>query len=60
MTIAEARAAFEKEVEMAEIRLRVGEKKRKENQGAPTFANLPTTSGRANSSRGGRGGLSFN
>ena len=60
MTIAEARVAFEKEVEMAEIRLRVREKKRKENQGAPTFANQTSTGGRVNSSRGGRGGLSFN
>ena len=58
MSITEAREAFKKEVEMAELRQKIRDSKRQENRGAIRNS---TTIGGSFSARGrGRGGLSFN
>ena len=58
MTLTEARQAFQKEVEMAELRARVRENRRNINRGDINPSNR-TQLGNTNRGRG-RGGLSFN
>ena len=58
MTIDEARNAYQKEIEMAEIKQRIREAKRNEQRGAPTYTRKTNIG--PGTSRGGRGGLSFN
>ena len=58
MSIKDARVAFQKEIEMAEIKQKIRESKRQENSyqsGSRTRIGDTTNSGRR-----GRGGLSFN
>ena len=58
MSIKDARVAFQKEIEMAEIKQRIRESKRQENR---YHTNNRTRIGdTTNSGRRGRGGLSFN
>ena len=59
MTISEARLAFKKEVESAELRQQIRDKKRAINRGSVEVINT-TRYGPTTNSRGGRGGLSFN
>ena len=59
MTISEARLAFQKEVESAELRQQIRDKKRAINRGSVEVINT-TRYGPTTNSRGGRGGLSFN
>ena len=60
MSIKDAREAFQRELEAAELKLRIRENKRAHTRGS--VQNLPKTSiGPTTSTRGtGRGGLSFN
>ena len=60
MSITEAREAFNKEVEMAELRQRIRDSKREENRGAIRNANRTTIGSSAGARGRGRGGLSFN
>ena len=60
MSVDEARAAFQREVEMAELRQKIRDSKREEGRGSKRNANT-TTIGATFSTRGrGRGGLTFN
>ena len=60
MSVDEARVAFQREVEMAELRQKIRDSKREEGRGSKKNANT-TTIGATFSTRGrGRGGLTFN
>ena len=60
MSVTEAREAFNKEVEMAELRQRIRDSKREESRGAIRNANRTTIGSSAGARGRGRGGLSFN
>ena len=60
MSITEARETFQKEVEMAEIRLKVRESKRNLQRGTITTIGSSSGANRGNGNVRGRGGLSFN
>jgi hypothetical protein len=59
MSISEARNAFQKEIEMAELKQRIRETKRNQLRGSIGNQNR-TTIGNTQNRGGGRGGLSFN
>ena len=60
MSITKARETFQKEVEMAEIRLKVRESKRNLQRGTITTLGSSSLANRGNGNVRGRGGLSFN
>jgi hypothetical protein len=59
MSIGDARNAFQKEIEMAELKQRIRETKRNQLRGSIGNQNR-TTIGNTQNRGGGRGGLSFN
>ena len=60
MSLTEARETFQKEVEMAEIRLKIRESKRNLQRGTITTIGSSGLASRGNGNVRGRGGLSFN
>ena len=60
MSLKEAREAFEKEIEMAELKQRIRESKRDHQRGMRGDGNRTTLGNTYGAGRGGRGGLSFN
>ena len=60
MSISDARNAFQREVEMAELKQKIRESKRNQLRGNIGNSNHTTIGNTYGSKRGGRGGLSFN
>ena len=60
MSVKEARVAFQREVEMAELRQKIRDSKREENRASIRNANTTVIGSTFNARGRGRGGLTFN